>query len=209
MLGRGWQQIVGEVDVVLAGPPCQGHSNLNNHTRRTDLRNDLYLTVPAVAIALDAPVVIIENVPAVVHDRTGVVASTVTLFEEAGYTVEQGVLKADQMGWAQRRSRFFLIARRDAAPVPLDAVAAGLSDDARSVMWAIGDVQDTEHDEHMYRTPSSMTTTSAGSIGCSTTTHTTSPSPSGLSATGTAPPTHRSTDDSTTINRRPRSPLAS
>src|SRR6185369_15114152 len=31
------------LDVFVAGPPCQGHSNLNNHTRRQDPRNDLYV----------------------------------------------------------------------------------------------------------------------------------------------------------------------
>jgi len=30
---------VGEVDVLVAGPPCQGHSNLTNHTRRQDPRD--------------------------------------------------------------------------------------------------------------------------------------------------------------------------
>ena len=29
---------IGGVDVCLAGPPCQGHSDLNNHTRRDDKR---------------------------------------------------------------------------------------------------------------------------------------------------------------------------
>ena len=38
---ESWQPLIGKVDAVLAGPPCQGHSNLNNHTRRTDRRNEL------------------------------------------------------------------------------------------------------------------------------------------------------------------------
>ena len=65
--------LIGSVDVVLAGPPCQGHSNLNNQSRRSDRRNELYLTVPAVAIALQARMVVIENVPAVIHDEDGVI----------------------------------------------------------------------------------------------------------------------------------------
>lgn len=154
MLGSTWEAMVGEVDVVLAGPPCQGHSNLNNHTRRIDLRNELYLTVPAVAVAVGAPIVIIENVPAVVHDRTGVVASTITILEAAGYIVESGVFKADAMGWPQRRSRYFLIARRGAAPLPTTAVSAALASPARSVMWAIGDLADADDDGHMNRRPS-------------------------------------------------------
>lgn len=30
------KQSVGKVDFMIAGPPCQGHSDLNNHTRRDD-----------------------------------------------------------------------------------------------------------------------------------------------------------------------------
>ena len=87
------------------------------------------------AIALQAPVVVIENVPAVVHDRTGVVSTTINLLQEAGYAVETGVLKADAMGWAQRRSRFFVIASRLAPPLPVSTVAELLADTPRSVDW--------------------------------------------------------------------------
>src|SRR5271166_4477936 len=57
-------------DLVIAGPPCQGHSNFNNHSRRTDPRNRLYLTVPAIAVALSIPIVIVENVPQILIDKT-------------------------------------------------------------------------------------------------------------------------------------------
>ena len=153
MVDDDWRELVGSIDVVLAGPPCQGHSNLNNHSRRTDPRNDLYLSVPAVAIALQAPMVIIENVQAVVHDRLGVVAATVRLLEDAGYKVEAGVLKADQLGWAQRRSRYFLIASRNHRPIPVAEVAASLADDARPVRWAIDELADADPDDHMFRRP--------------------------------------------------------
>jgi len=133
---KGWESLVGTVDVLLAGPPCQGHSNLNNHTRRTDKRNELYLTVPAVAIALKVPVIVIENVRAVVHDRIGVVASTIRLLRDQGYEVETGVLHADRLGWPQRRARYFLIARRESAPLPIADVASGLSAEPRPVSWA-------------------------------------------------------------------------
>ena len=33
----------GDVDVFVAGPPCEGNSNLNNKTRRIDFRNELYI----------------------------------------------------------------------------------------------------------------------------------------------------------------------
>ena len=48
--GRNLLKSVGKVDVLLAGPPCQGNSSLNNNSRRNDPRNDLYI-VPAVFAA--------------------------------------------------------------------------------------------------------------------------------------------------------------
>ena len=79
MIGRELEHMVGCTDVVMAGPPCQGYSNLNDRTRRNDRRNELYLTVPAMAVALQARIVIIENVHAVLHDRLGVVDSAIAL----------------------------------------------------------------------------------------------------------------------------------
>jgi DNA (cytosine-5)-methyltransferase 1 len=147
---RGLEHLVGQVDAVIAGPPCQGHSNLNNRSRRTDRRNELYFTVPAAAIALGADIVVIENVPAVVHDRSQVVASTRRLLLDHGYTVEEGVLSAASMGWAQTRRRFFMIGRRSVDPIPLAVVQQALADEARSVMWAIGDLVDCAFDERLH-----------------------------------------------------------
>lgn len=144
------EELTGSIDLVLAGPPCQGHSNLNNHTRREDRRNALYLTVPAITIALRAPVAIIENVPAVLHDSFEVVDGATAIFEAAGYSVASGVLSASAMGWPQHRKRHFLIARRDGDPLPLSEVAQLLADQtARSVWWAIGDLEDRVSDDIM------------------------------------------------------------
>lgn len=149
LLRAEWQDLVGRVDVVLAGPPCQGHSNLNNQSRRTDRRNDLYLTVPAIAVALNAPAVIIENVPAVVHDRLGVVEATTALLREAGYHVSKGVLNAAEMGWPQNRSRFFLVARRHDPPLDIEQLRVGLADDPRAVQWALDGLEDLDSDHFM------------------------------------------------------------
>ncbi len=132
------------VDLVGAGPPCQGHSNLNNHSRRSDPRNLLYLTVPAFAVACSAQAVVIENVMSVVRDEAQVVQTTRALLESCGYAVTEGVLAADAMGWPQTRKRHFLVARRandgtGSVPVPIETVQSALSDSPpRSVLWAIG-----------------------------------------------------------------------
>jgi len=109
----------GQVDVLLAGPPCQGHSTANSKRRFFDQRNLLYLTVPALAIALEIPVVIIENVPGVQASQQGVVQATWKLLEGAGYSVTGGVLNASELGWAQSRKRYFMIATRGARPLDI------------------------------------------------------------------------------------------
>jgi DNA (cytosine-5)-methyltransferase 1 len=143
------EHLVGGIDVLLAGPPCQGYSNLNNRTRRKDRRNELYLTVPAMAVALQAKIVIIENVHAVLHDRLGVVDSTIALLKAAGYRLTSGVLHAAKMGWPQNRQRYFLIGRLDHDPIPLNVVAAALGSDSRPLWWAIGDLEDEAPDDFM------------------------------------------------------------
>ncbi len=134
------------VDLVTAGPPCQGHSNLNNRSRRNDRRNRLFLTVPAFAIAAGARAVAIENVPAVIHDRGAVVASARSVLQRAGYQVDDAVLAADALGWPQTRKRYFLVARLSGSPLPVRDLAESLKAKARSTWWAIGDLAGTAAD---------------------------------------------------------------
>lgn len=125
-------------DLLTAGPPCQGHSNLNNRSRRSDMRNYLLLTVPAFAVAAKINRVVIENVPAVIHADANVIATTRSLLESEGYYVTDGVLACEQMGWPQARKRYFMIACRYTQPIPLDTITACLSDDQpRTLEWAL------------------------------------------------------------------------
>ena len=102
--------IRGAVDILIAGPPCQGNSNLNNRTRRFDIRNDLYFAAIAAGIALRAHVVIVENVPAVIRARQDVVHRSVDWLEAAGYQVADTTLTASDYGTPQTRKRHFLFA---------------------------------------------------------------------------------------------------
>lgn len=148
-----WAKLTGQIDVLLAGPPCQGHSNLNNKTRRVDKRNQLYLTVPATAVALGVEVVVIENVEAVVHDRSRVVESARALLEKAGYTVEVGVISATAVGWPQTRRRYFMIGRKHSSPLSIDSVISAFSRPTpRDVMWAIGDLVEAPLDDQLHIT---------------------------------------------------------
>ena len=133
------------IDVLLAGPPCQGHSDLNNHTRRDDARNDLYVRVARAAEILQPRAVLIENVPAVQHDVRGSVPDSPRLaLETAGYRVAATVLDLTQLGVPQRRRRHLMLGLRDR-----DTDPAGHPRDhhrmwrARPpyVEWAIGDLR--------------------------------------------------------------------
>lgn len=129
---------LGSVDVVLAGPPCQGHSSLNNHTRGNDEKNRLYLKVPALAIALGARFVVIENVPNVIRDSESVVATSIALLRKAGYRTTQGVLAADRLGWPQTRKRYFVLAVKDTEPLPVDGMLKeAWKRDASGVGWLL------------------------------------------------------------------------
>jgi DNA (cytosine-5)-methyltransferase 1 len=148
---RKWSDLHEEkqIDLLLAGPPCEGHSNLNNHTRRDDERNAAYLDVPAIAVALDIPMVIIENVPTARHDKERVVQTARSLLENSGYWVDEGVLKASSMGWPQTRSRFFMVARKKdlGPPVALKEVKEALylhDGMPLPVRWATDQLQDVE-----------------------------------------------------------------
>lgn len=136
---------VGKIDLFLAGPPCQGHSNLNNKTRREDPRNLLYLTAVALAVGLRAKLIAIENVPDVINDKSDVVTGAKALLKASGYEyVDDGVLVTDALGGAQTRKRFFLIAAaKDSAQsggLNLVRTAQALKQSARSLEWAIGDL---------------------------------------------------------------------
>ena len=138
----------GLVDLVLAGPPCQGHSSLNNHSRHEDPKNLLYLAVPAFAVALGAKHIVIENVPNIVADRHGVVETTISLLRSSGFIVRSGVLAADKLGWPQTRKRFFLVASRDSQPRNLKYLAElNARGDPLPVKSVLHDLESVELDE--------------------------------------------------------------
>lgn len=146
---------VGPVDLLVAGPPCQGHSDLNNHSRRTDHRNALYARVARVAQVLRPAVVVIENVPGVIHDKGKVTSRASRRLEAAGYAVKTITIDARALGIPQARRRHFLIA--------FDSGSKELWRDFRlpsSRQYSVGSVlagleDEPNHSGDLFRTPSS------------------------------------------------------
>jgi DNA (cytosine-5)-methyltransferase 1 len=133
---------IGKIDALVGGPPCQGHSDLNNHTRRTDPKNLLYLKMARAAEVLKPSIILIENVPAVRNDKRQLVHIVRQHLESAGYQVADAVLKLDAIGVPQRRRRHLLLACQPQWPSPhevLDflSLSSSVTHDLR---WAIGDL---------------------------------------------------------------------
>jgi DNA (cytosine-5)-methyltransferase 1 len=130
---------IGPIDVLIGGPPCQGHSDLNNRTRRKDEKNLLYLRMVRAAELLRPQSVVIENVPGALNDRTAVVQRSIASLETLGYRVTQGIVDMTRLGVPQRRRRLVVIATRGPA-VDFDALSLRHGRPRRNLRWAIEDL---------------------------------------------------------------------
>lgn len=136
---RAFLAQTGGVRVLVGGPPCQGHSDLNNHTRRDDPKNALYLTMARAAELLRPDLVIIENVPAAVHDRSRVVFRARDVLDRCGYKTDAAVLSAVDFGVPQTRKRHFLVGASRIQP-DLAKLPHTYGHSCRSISWACSDL---------------------------------------------------------------------
>ena len=141
---RSFVKSVGDIDILVGGPPCQGYSDLNNHTRRRDPRNALYAKMARAAAVLNPSIVLVENVPSVRHDVHRVVDLTTNALVCLGYAVHECVLDLCALGAPQRRRRHVILAIRDLSCDPkkiLESLAVRCGKHpARAVEWAIADL---------------------------------------------------------------------
>jgi DNA (cytosine-5)-methyltransferase 1 len=126
--------------LLLAGPPCQGHSSLNNSTRHDDPRNDLYLAVARAAKIVRPKVVIAENVRGVGRDKRAAMSTCIAALEELGYEVASKAINLHEIGVPQTRIRHVLVAteskRFEWSSLPMVP--------GRTLEWAIGDLLDVD-----------------------------------------------------------------
>jgi len=129
------------VDILLAGPPCQGYSDLNNLTRRNDERNLLYERVARFVEIAKPKNVLIENVPAVRHGKENALQTAVSTLEKCGYYVDTGIVDFADLGVPQRRKRHLLLASRKKDNRIDTVVGKFRVDRPRTVRWAIEDLR--------------------------------------------------------------------
>jgi DNA (cytosine-5)-methyltransferase 1 len=139
---RKTRKELGGIDFLIGGPPCQGHSDLNNYTRRSDPKNGLYTVMARAARVLEPKHVLIENVPGSMHDAKGAVQRTASDLAAQGYSISYTTVSLDRIGVPQRRRRLILIATR--ADVKAESLFTRHELPVRSLSWAIGDLVNVE-----------------------------------------------------------------
>jgi DNA (cytosine-5)-methyltransferase 1 len=139
LVEREFARRTGPIHLLLAGPPCQGHSDLNNHTRRDDPKNRLYARVARFAELFEPTHIIVENVSAVLHDRGDVLNTTIAALMRLGYAVDHATVDLASVGVAQRRRRHVLLASLTRSP-NIKATVSRYWRPVRPVSWAIGDL---------------------------------------------------------------------
>ncbi|SPO31650.1 related to Cytosine-specific methyltransferase [Ustilago trichophora] len=117
----------GEVDLIAAGPPCQGFSRKNPMASREaaerDPRNLLVCTVLGWVDHLRPKYLILENVEGFTsaklggHDQ-GMVKLVMSSLLQLGYGVTCGYVQAGAFGSPQSRKRFVLMAAREGLTLP-------------------------------------------------------------------------------------------
>jgi DNA (cytosine-5)-methyltransferase 1 len=130
---------VGPVDVLSGGPPCQGHSDLNNYTRRNDPKNTLYRFMVRATEVFRPRFVLIENVVGSLHDKGGVVQQAIHVLQSLGYIVDCDFVDFIKLGVPQRRRRL-VITGSLAGHSHLASLQEAFEVRQRDVRWAIGDL---------------------------------------------------------------------
>ena len=122
LVGNGISE--GELDLLVAGPPCQGFSHigrskLDSLARQRgafqhDERNELYLRVTNMLPVLRPRCFLIENVPGILtHARVNVAERIAETAEGEGYAVAVAILNSAWYGVPQTRERVFLLGYRE------------------------------------------------------------------------------------------------
>lgn len=130
---------IGAIDICLAGSPCQGHSDLNNRTRRRDTRNELYGRIARFAEVAEPTHIIAENVPTLIHGNDRTLDSTIARLEQLGYSIDISTVNLADLGVPQRRTRHVLIASNQSVSIEEIMNRYKVSKE-RTVRWAIADL---------------------------------------------------------------------
>lgn len=144
---------LGHIDIVVGGPPCQGNSNLNNHTRGTDEKNELYIRMIRFIELFKPKIALIENVRGVVNATANVISRSEKKLSELGYSAQHGVVRGVDIGIPQTRVRHFTIAVKGKGVIDFNGISKRNIEKNRPVSWAIEDISDLYESTEFDSTP--------------------------------------------------------
>lgn len=100
---------VKKIDIIIAGPPCQGFS-LTGSRKKEDKRNKLFYSVFKLAKVSKPQAIVIENVPGLATLYDGKAKDEIIKqFKALGYSSNFKVLYAPEFGVPQIRKRIFFV----------------------------------------------------------------------------------------------------
>jgi len=137
-----------DVDIVVAGVPCQGFSLANSKRNINDERNFLFLEVIRFVNLTNPKIVLIENVSGMKSIGNGHFINDISESLETageGYNVKHFILNAADYGVPQNRQRLiFAGVRKDCKiadfPLPIPSHGEGRANKYNTVRDAIGDL---------------------------------------------------------------------
>ena len=102
---RDWSHLIGKIDIIVGGPPCQGFSTANRRRLIDDPRNKLYKKFVQTVDIFKPKVVIMENVTGILNKKNDIRKD----FDKIGYSGDAIKLSAQAFGVPQNRVRVFFI----------------------------------------------------------------------------------------------------
>lgn len=113
---RDYAPALGDIDVVIGGPPCQGFSSAGKGDPQ-DPRNLLWKEYFRVVNAVRPRAIVLENVSALAHKKNGDhLTGIMHALEDSGYAFAFGVLNAADFGVPQSRRRLIVIGLKEGVP---------------------------------------------------------------------------------------------
>jgi DNA (cytosine-5)-methyltransferase 1 len=109
------RKIIGAVDIIVGGPPCQGFSSIRPFRTLTesDRRNNLVEHYVLMLAGLRPRWFVFENVVGLVtHERGSKLQAILNAFSEMGYVVSWRIINAASFGVPQNRERLVIIGNR-------------------------------------------------------------------------------------------------
>ena len=155
---------VGELTVLVGGPPCQAYSVYNHKRGMHDTRAVLFREYLRIVAGLQPEWIVMENVKGIYSIGGGEAVEAIkSELGALGYDVEEAVLKAEDYGVPQERRRVVFIGNRLGLPIshPEPTHGDGHATGLTTIRDAIGDLPELGNGEDAGELPYATPPTSS------------------------------------------------